>query len=175
MTYSIENELGPIARELLGAWSRLPKQEHVPFRASFDPMSVPRVLPVIVLFERREDGWRFRLAGTEIDRRWGRSVTGLDFTKLISPEARQAALREFEGVAQTPSGSFAIGRVVLNSGRHATLEMLRLPLRANDGSVSLILCSTAEVSERKALGPDPAQEIGGFEQQFFDIGAGLPR
>ena len=66
MTYSIEHRLGPVARELLDAWSRLPKEDHVPFHANFDPMSVPRVLPTIVLFERSDLGWRFRLAGTEM-------------------------------------------------------------------------------------------------------------
>lgn len=174
MTYSIENKLGPVARELLDAWSRLPKQDHVPFRASFDPMSVPRVLPVIILFERSEQGWRFRLVGTEIDRRWGRTVTGLDYAQLVSAEGFRAARREFEGIAQTPCGSFSVAHVAFSSGRRVTLEILRLPLRARDGSVSLILCSAAELSERKAHGPDLAQEIGNFEQrQFFDIGAGL--
>jgi hypothetical protein len=176
MAYSIENKLGPIASELLDAWSLLPKQDHVPFRASFDPMSVPRVLPVIILFERSEHGWRFRLAGTEIDRRWGRTVTGLEYPYLVAPNALQATRREFEGVAQTPCGSFSVAYVTFNSGRGAALEILRLPMRTDDGRVSLILCSAADVSKRNVShGPDPAQEIGGFEQrQFFDIGAGLP-
>jgi hypothetical protein len=174
MTHSIENKLGPIARELLDAWSRLPKHDHVPFRASFDPMSVPRVLPVIALFERCEQGWRYRLTGTEIDRRWGRTLTGLDYARVSSPEAFQAVSREFEGIVQTPCGSLSVAQVAFNSGWYATLEVLRLPLRANDGSVSLILCSAAEVSEPKAHGPVLAQEIGSFEQrQFFDIGEGL--
>jgi hypothetical protein len=135
----------------------------------------PRVLPVMVLFERGEHGWRFRLAGTEIDRRWGRTVTGLDYTQLVSGEAFHSARREFECIAQTPCGTFTAARVTFNLGRRAALEILRLPLRASDGRVSLILCSAAEVSQRKAAhGADLAQEIGGFEQQFFDIDAGLP-
>jgi hypothetical protein len=79
-------------------------------------------------------GWRFRLAGTEIDRRWGRAVTGLDYSKLVAPRAFQAARREFEGIAQTPCGAFSVARVTFNTGRTATLEILRLPLRGNDGA-----------------------------------------
>ena len=177
MTYSIEDKLSPVARELLDAWSRLPRRDHVPFRASFEPMSVPRILPVILLFERSDCGWRFRLAGTEIDRRWGRPVTGLEYTELVSAEGFRAARQEFEGIAQTPCGSFSVATVTFKSGRRSTLEILRLPMRANDGSVSLILCSAAEAFARKTPhGADMAQEIDSFEQrQFFDIGAGLIR
>ena len=74
--YSIANYLGPAAQELLAAWTLLPKYGCVPYRQNFDPMAVARILPVITLLQRvGDEEWRFRLVGTEVDRRWGRPLT----------------------------------------------------------------------------------------------------
>src|ERR1700722_7267429 len=74
VVYSIAHELGPTAKRLLAAWINLPKHEFVPYRDSFDPMAVVGILPVLTIFRRGADQvWRFRLAGTEIDRRWGKA------------------------------------------------------------------------------------------------------
>ena len=85
--YSIPNYLGPVANELLSAWVRLPKHEYVPYRQSFDPMAIAEILPVITLLHRVGDGeWRFRLVGTEVDRRWGKPLTGLNCIEIAAPE-----------------------------------------------------------------------------------------
>ena len=53
-------------------------------------MAIPRLLPVISLLQRSADGeeWHFRVAGSEIERRWGRNFTGLDYLgiDIVSPQ-----------------------------------------------------------------------------------------
>ncbi len=174
--YSIPNYLGSVAKELLAAWALLPKHECVPDRQSFDPMAVGRILPVITLLQRvGDEEWRFRLVGTEVDKRWGRPLTGLKCIEIAAPEVAAIIRREFGEVVRQPCGSWSVRRVAFDSGRRATLETLRLPLRAKDGSVSLILGSSGELPARAAHALDRSSSIVTIvQQQFFDIGAGVP-
>jgi hypothetical protein len=174
--YSIADYLGPVANELLAAWALLPKHECVPYRQSFDPMAVAQILPVITLLHRVGDGeWCFRLVGTEIDKRWGRPLTGLNCIEIATPEVAAIIRREFGEVVRQPCGSWSVRRVALHSGRRATIETLRLPLRAQDGSVSLILGSSGELLAPTVHELDRSSSIVTIlQQRFFDIGAGVP-
>lgn len=173
---TITDNLGPAAAELLAAWALLPKRECVPDRDAFYPMAVARILPVITLLERIDDHeWRFRLVGTEVDRRWGRLLTGLNCLEIAAPAVTEIIRREFTEVVGRPCGSWSIRRVAFDSGRNATIETLRLPLRAKDGSVSLILGSSGELPSRMVHELDrPSSIVTILEQRFFDIGAGVP-
>ena len=174
--HEIAERLGPIAAELLTCWSRLPAQRCVPDRKSFDPMAITRILPVVSVIERAGiDEWRFRLVGTEIERRWGRNLAGRDVLDVVSPAAAKIMHREFREIVEQPCGSRSRRRVELVSGRLAAIETLRLPLRANDGSSSLILSCSGELAGLASVGVDPLREIIMItEQEFFDIGAGCP-
>jgi hypothetical protein len=174
--HSVTHQLGLAANELLAAWSLLPKHQHVPYRESFDPMAVGRILPVITLLQRVDDDeWRFRLVGTEVDRRWGKPLTGLNCVEIVAPEIAAIIRREFGEVVRQPCGSWSVRSVQFDSGRCATIETLRLPLRAKDGSVSLILGSSGELPDRTIHQLDrPNSIVTIVNQRFFDIGAGLP-
>ena len=174
--YSVSNDMGPVASELLAAWALLPKHDCVPYRQSFDPMAVARILPVITLLQRGDDEeWRFRLVGTEFDKRWGRPLTGLKCVEIAAPEMAAIIHREFGEVVRQPCGSWSVRRVKFRSGRCATIETLRLPLRAKDGSVSLILGSSGELPVPTNDVPDrPSAIVTIVQQRFFDIGAGVP-
>jgi len=173
---TITDRLQPVARELLAAWCRLPRHDGVPLRSSFDPMSIPRILPVVSLFQRMaENEWRTRLSGTEIERRWGRTLTGLSYTDIMSPAAAASTLCEFEAICTQPCGSWSLRHLELSSGRQLDAETLRLPLRAGDGGVSLILSCSGELSGRFLHEPDEWREVSTvMAQQFVDIGAGIP-
>lgn len=173
---SIAQYMGPVARQLLDAWSALPKRQLVPDRQSFDPMAIARILPVISLLERAGEGeWRFRLIGTALEQRWGRRLTGLDYFTIASAEAAAVVRREFAGVVERPCASWSIRCVEYDSGRHAGLEALHLPLRARDGSLSLILSCDGELSGRSPRETDrPMTILRVTRQRFIDIGAGVP-
>jgi len=172
----IFERFGPIARELLAAWLRLPREGVVPDRDSFDPMAIRRILPVISLIERKgEETWCYRLVGSEIERRWGRRITGMDVIQGVSPEAAAMIREELRTVVEWPCGSWSQRRISLRSGRVAAVQTVRLPLRVKDGTVSQILSCSGELSGDGSAAADPTREIVRIvEHQFFDIGAGLP-
>jgi hypothetical protein len=174
LVHSIVDPLGPVAGELLAAWELLPKRDSVPDRESFDPMAVVRILPVISLLQRVSDEeWHFRLCGTELERRWSRMLTGMNFSEILAPEVATIMHREFSEIVGRPCGSWSRRHLRLASGRVLTVETLRLPLRAKDGSVSLILSCSGELPGRDDRVPDQPRWIVSIEQQrFLDIGAG---
>ncbi|HEV2300676.1 MAG TPA: PAS domain-containing protein [Stellaceae bacterium] len=173
---SIAEYMGPVARRLLNAWSALPKRDLVPDRQSFDPMAIAGILPVVSLVERAgEEQWRFRLAGTELDRRWGRPLTGADYFTVVSAEAAAVVRREFAGIVEQPCGSWSIRCIEYESGRRVGMEALRLPLRARDGRLGLILSCSGDLSGRSAgLTERPRMIVRVTRQRFIDVGAGLP-
>jgi len=173
---SVIDRFRPTARDLLATWSALPRRDGVPARADFDPMAVHQILPVVSLVERITEGeWRVRLAGTEIERRWGRPLTGLAYTDIMTPAAAASTLCEFEAICGQPCGSWSVRHLELSSGRRLDIETLRLPLRAADGSVSLILSCGGEVTGRFLHEADQCREVlTVIEQEFLDIGAGTP-
>jgi len=170
------DRLRPAARDLLAAWSVLPRHDRVPARADFDPMAIPHILPIVSLIERVDESeWRMRLAGTEIERRWGRTLTGLGYTDIMAPAAAASTLCEFEAICRLPCASWSMRHLELSSGRRLDVETLRLPLRAADGNVSLIVSCSGELSGRFLHEPDRCREIlTVMEQEFLDIGAGIP-
>jgi hypothetical protein len=170
--------LGPVARELLEYWTRLPKHGCVPHRRDFDPMAIVRILPVVSLIQRTTEGaWQFRIAGTEIERRWERKLTGQKYLEIdiVSRQAAETMRREFEFITTWPCASWSLRRVELRSGRRAVIETLRVPLRAADDRISQILSCSGELDDRSIRAPDGAREIIMItEQEFLDIGAGCP-
>jgi hypothetical protein len=175
--YEIADRLSPIARELLDAWVKLPRDGGiVPGRDGFDPMAITRILPVISVIGREgEDDWRYRLVGTEIERRWNRRITGTDCFQSVSPSAAAVMRRELKSIVECPCGSWSRRRIELLSGRAAAIETLRLPLRAKDGAVTLILSCSGELPGRVSAVADPTREIIRIvEQEYVDIGTGRP-
>lgn len=166
----------PASQKLWAAWLQLPRPRIVPSRASFDPCTIPSILPVISLIERvGPKEWRVRLAGTEIERRWGRELAGLTYAEMLSTQAVEVAHCEFEAICRLPCGSWSLRRLELCSGRRLQTETLRLPLRDKNGEVSLIVSCNGELSADLMQPPDQPREIVTVsEQQFFDLGAGIP-
>jgi len=173
---SISTRLKPASQKLLAAWLRLPRPEIVPARAAFDPCEVASILPVVSLIERASpDEWRMRLAGTELERRWGKDLAGLTYAEVLSPQAVDVTHCEFEAICRQPCVSWSLRRLDLRSGRRLQIETLRLPLRGKDGEVSLILSCHGELSPQIMYeGDRPREIVTVLEQEFFDIGAGIP-
>jgi hypothetical protein len=174
--YEIAARLGPNARELLTGWLQLPREGLVPDRRSFDPMAITRILPVVSIIERQgEAKWHYRLVGSEIERRWGRIITGMDCFDGVSPAAAAVMAREFTSVVEWPCGSRSRRRVELRSGRPLAIETLRLPMRGNDGTVNQILSCSGELGDTLLASSDPTREIIRIvEQEYIDIGGGCP-
>ena len=170
--------LGPNASRLLKYWQELPQRESMPNRRDFDPMVIAPVLPFITLLERvANNEWRFRVVGTEVERRWGGKYTGQNYLTLniVSPQAADVMLREFTTITRWPCGSWSRRDVEFRSRRCVVIETLRLPLRTNDGIPSQIISCSEESGDRVAFATDgPRGIVEITEQRFVDIGAGAP-
>lgn len=179
-------DMGPAAATLWSAWNSLPKRGHVPARGDFDPMAVPSILPVTALLETggtegrgfktnslRE--WRVRLVGTEIDRRNGFSLFGQDYIDYVAPGARAFYVGIFGEVVNHPCGSWEIRRIARASGAIATVEVLRLPLRAADGRVRLMISTNEDVVLHHQADADSGLTVLLPQQhRLIDLGAGVP-
>lgn len=141
-------------------------------------MAISGILPVISLLQHMgDDDWCFRVAGTEVERRWARKLTGANYFDIdfVSPRAIASLRQEFRQVVEWPCASWSRRRVELASGRPATIETVRLPLRAADGSVSLMVSASEEFCQGTPAPSDAPREIIKItEQEFVDIGAGRP-
>jgi hypothetical protein len=177
------SSFGSVAGVLWAAWSGLPKRDLVPDRADFNPMAIGPVLPVVSLIETENGSdWRIRLTGTEIDRRNGFSLTGREYLSLMSDEARLFYAGVFGEIVGRPCASWEIRQIVRASGGVATIEVLRVPLRAADGEVRLILSTNEEITPTRCLPgsdklalPDSVQSVLLPRQHtFIDLGAGVP-
>jgi hypothetical protein len=121
------------------------------------------------------DEWRVRLAGTELERRWGCGLTGLSYAEVLSSQAFEVTHREFDAICRQPCGSWSLRHLELRSGRRLQTETLRLPLRDKSGDITLIVSCSGELNPGLTSEPDQLREIVTmFEQQFFDLGAGIP-
>lgn len=169
--------LRPLAQKMLDYWSSLPMQDCVPARADFDPLQVREALPVVALIERRApDIWLIRLAGTELGRRLGREVTGLNFIDLVAPPERKRSIAIVTNVCDWPCASLAVRQTVMQSGLSRQIETLALPLRAADGEVRLVISINDATEAPRLPTPDDAMNsiVGYSSQRFIDIGAGVP-
>jgi hypothetical protein len=173
---TLSGRLQPASHKLLAAWLQLPRRDGVPARVDFDPGSVASILPIISLIERiAESEWRVRLAGTEIERRWGRDLAGLSYAEMLSSQAVEVTHCEFDAICRHPCGSWSLRQLDLRSGRRLQTETLRLPLRGRDGEISLIISCNGELSPEVTIYADQPREIATvFDQEFLDIGAGIP-
>jgi hypothetical protein len=141
-------------------------------------MVIAPVLPFITLLERATDNeWRFRVVGTEVERRWRGNYTGHNYLTLdiVSEQVADMMLREFTAITQWPCGSWSRRNVEFRSRRCAVIETLRLPLRTNDGNTGQIISCSEEFGDRAGLATDgPRGIVEIIEQRFVDLGAGAP-
>ncbi|MGO8919911.1 MAG: PAS domain-containing protein [Stellaceae bacterium] len=72
-------------RELYFYWNRLRGEGYAPARAALDPAAIPRLLPHLLLVDIIEDGrrLRYRLVGTEVERNFGRHMTGRHVDEIM--------------------------------------------------------------------------------------------
>ncbi len=66
-------------------WNQLRGERYAPARAELDPAAIPRLLPHLLLVDIVEDGQRlrYRLVGTEVERNFGRHMTGRHVDEIM--------------------------------------------------------------------------------------------
>jgi len=164
--------------QLLDYWQGLRKGALMPTRADFRPQEIRRLLPHIVLLERRgPESLIIRLAGTRIYDLFGRDVTGMNLIEITPPEFRATRMSRLSAIIDHPCGSLSEFKFMRPMGATGWMEILALPLAMpGDAPAHQILTLMAEVAANNEELPDARPESIAAPQkfEFFDIGAGCP-
>ena len=123
-----------------------PADRAMPGRQHFDPAAVPRLLPMMRLYDVHRDPWRFRyrLMGTELVRQVGQDLTG---TWFDAHATGPYVTRSFANLVFVASGlglSYRRGYPVFSATDrdHVTSERIMLPLARDGSTVDIILALT---------------------------------
>jgi hypothetical protein len=140
----------PRLEQLVKYWLALSQEEAVPRRGIIDPAKFHESLSMVWLMERHEDGhYRYRLAGQAISEIHGGIRRGTDTASLFTPQSVNMFKPRWEAVLDRGNLVRAEGFVLLSDGEQMSrVERLMLPLRGDDGSVSVILGATCYEGSR---------------------------
>ncbi|SME88042.1 PAS domain-containing protein [Tistlia consotensis] len=132
-------------KKIIRHWLALRQEDAVPHRGAVDPVQFKDSLDMVWLLERHEDGhYRYRLAGQAIADIHGGIRRGTDTESLFTPQAIDMFRSRWEAVLDHGQLIRAEGVVMLSDGRQVSrVERLMLPLRSDNGKVSVILGATS--------------------------------
>ena len=134
----------PRFEKLIRHWLALRQSDAVPHRGDLDPAQFRDLLGMIWLLERHPDGhYRYRLTGQAITEIHGGLRRGSNPAELFTPEAVNMFRLRWEAALDHGKLVRSEGIVQLSDGfQTAKIERLMLPLRGDDGSVSIVLGAT---------------------------------
>lgn len=107
-------------------------------RADFDPLHLPRLLPGIFLTEPAGEDFRFRLAGSHVEGRMQRKLTGKTLSEVFGPELGRETAQIYRGVAEGCMPLTLRGHYVGDNLEHIDFEVLHLAIQFEDGQRGVI-------------------------------------
>ncbi|WP_395021616.1 PAS domain-containing protein [Dongia sp.] len=134
----------PATRILLDWWHAKRGPRAMPARADLDPLELKAILPQLLLIdvavaaEPRRFVFTCRLAGTEIDSRFGVNLTGVTLDQAPFGEARAAIRQEYEAAVNEQLPVLCSHSVVVDGGRSVEYERLVAPLSGKDNAVTAL-------------------------------------
>jgi hypothetical protein len=161
-------------------WRNLPKTGLVPERVQFKPEKAARFLRNLVLVEAPDaDATRvnIRLAGSGVQERMHRDITGHDYLDFLPKPYHDGALASAKLMLSYPCGLWQVMAVHYERGYSQNVEITAFPLIAGEGSAPLLVIVMIPVAGLVKAHPSPgkvmvADTASTFE--FIDIGAGVP-
>lgn len=165
----------PLLRELYAYWLARRGTRFAPARRDIDPLDLPRLLPHLLLTEvvtqagpngtpRRR--YRYRLAGTEVERHFGCSMGGRWIDELMQGRYRTYVLDLYERViaSRRPLYSQSIyGRLGLERRAGMVTKRLMLPLSGDGETIDMLLSGQTFQQPGAALDATVLAEQGDFE------------
>jgi hypothetical protein len=79
---------------MLAYWQSLCTCGRLPERTAIDPLSIPELLPHILLLDVEKNDFRFRLVGETVNQRYGGHIKGQSFKELLSGEILAETMEE---------------------------------------------------------------------------------
>ncbi len=170
--------LGDAARFFATYWSSLPRQDGVPPRAALDMAAMRSILACFMIWETHglHDA-RWRLVGSGIRDWLGMELTGRPVIDIHTPASRPKAVAAARAMIALPCGSWGLMSLRSPQGYDFAVEIMCLPLRAADGSLSMFGNTMERIRDQRhfdSIAAAGARAISFAEHRFIDIGAGLP-
>ncbi|WP_282604841.1 PAS domain-containing protein [Pelagibius sp. Alg239-R121] len=79
---------------MLDYWRSLCEDSRIPGRNAIDPLSIPQLLPYILLLDVEKNDFRFRLVGEAVNRRYGGQIKGQSLAELLDGQILAETLEE---------------------------------------------------------------------------------
>ena len=126
-------EADPVLSALWRYWDEKRMTRVMPRRRDLDPpLEIPKLLPHLLLVERAEGRFRWRLAGTAVVDAYGQELTGRFIDEVISAARREAANRHYATVFETARPIFVRNRYTSRNATDFVVSRILLPLSVED-------------------------------------------
>lgn len=138
-------------RELWRYWRALHKDGRPPSRRDIDPLSIPHLLPHVMLIDVLEGGrdFRYRLIGTHIVKIHGKDNTGRLVSEAFATGESAYVIRLYRRTVESAGAIGYRGEPLRPDARVLEYEIVHLPLVDGEGRVAMVLAGL----EFKARGP----------------------
>ncbi len=130
----------PRLQRLLRYWDDKRGGRPMPARRDIDPFEIPDLLPHVFLVDVCHDPlvFRFRLAGTEVDRLFGEEITGKTTNEIKTVRLRQVIRKAYENVVRSRQPAAAT-TTYEGHNRYLVYARLLLPLSADGEIIDMLL------------------------------------
>lgn len=131
----------PILIGLFSYWQQLPRTGSIPLYESVDVVDMPpHLLPNIFLVEveNQPRNFRYRLVGTELDRRNGFAGTGMRLSEMPIDHTEKLAA-EFDRIVESGRPRFSSGAFITGDELFRDVERVVAPLSHDGESVDMLL------------------------------------
>jgi hypothetical protein len=131
---------------LYSYWLAKRASRSMPARSDLDPGDIPALLPHLMIVDKVEDRFRYRLVGTAVVRDVGHDATGSLIGSYIcsaAPESAASAQAIYERVFATARPAFATGGFKTTSGAPHNMSLLVLPLSGDGANVNMAVSTLA--------------------------------
>jgi hypothetical protein len=142
----------------------------LPSLQSFDPLSLPRLLPNMWILEVESETGRFRmrLTGENINAIYGRSIAGQYFREVFEPSDLDTIIKRYSQALGEPAIFHASGSVYAAGGSLTVGERLGLPMLGREGRSNTLLGATVY---RSPLDKIAAVRLSDAQPHFHRISA----
>jgi hypothetical protein len=115
----------------------------MPARSDLNPGDIPKLLPHLIVVDKVECQFRYRLFGTNVVQLMGRDLTGAFVGSYVgcAPESAAALQAIYARVFDTGHPVFATGKFKIRSGDVHNMAQLTLPL--SDGGTNVKVAVSA--------------------------------
>lgn len=162
----------PENRHVLEHWLGLRGGEAVPERTRFNPMQLPRILPRIIMLEPQgPESALIRTFGSELARRLGMDLTGIDLVSVYEGPRRRDVLELLHAVREERAIAVAYSEWTTPSGFRFVTENLWLPFAGGGGEVTRIMGALHEPDappeDMESLGGSVAASQSTTERRYY--------